>query len=64
MADEVREVIREKQGASKALTWLALLLSIAALIIAIMAYNRAGGNISTDSVQQQTNDAIDNVQGQ
>lgn len=63
MADETREIVH-KHGASKALTWLTLLLAILALIIAIMAYNRAGGEITTDSVQQQTNEAIDNVQGQ
>ncbi len=59
-----REIVHDKRGASTFLTWLTLLIALLALIVAIMAYNRSGGNITPDSVQKQTNDAIDNVQGQ
>ena len=64
MAEVTREIVHDKKGASTLLTWLALLLALVALAIAIMAYNRTGGNITTDGVQQNTNEAIDEVQGQ
>ncbi len=50
--------VRESRGASRFLTWLALLLSLLALGLAWMAYNRTNGNLRTD-VQQTTNQAQD-----
>jgi hypothetical protein len=64
MADEVtREIIHDKRGASTFMTWLALLLAIVALLVAILAYNRSGSDLA-DDVQTNTNEAIDDAQGQ
>jgi hypothetical protein len=60
MAEVTREVVRDRRGGSGVVAWLALLLAIAALLIAWMAYNRSGGDLE-DRVQQQVNRALDNV---
>ncbi len=51
-------VVEQKRGASRLLTWLALLLSLLALGLAYMAYQRTGANLRAD-VQQTTNQAED-----
>lgn len=63
MTDEYR-VVKQTNW----IGWLALLLSALALVMAMVAYNRAGGDVS-DDVQQTTNtvtdkatDATDNVE--
>lgn len=50
------EVVRER-NTSRAISWLALVLAIVALVLAVMAYNRTGKNID-DAVR----DAIGRVQ--
>ncbi|HYH75028.1 MAG TPA: hypothetical protein VD735_03625 [Candidatus Saccharimonadales bacterium] len=63
MTEVTREIVHDKRGASSVLTWLALLVAIVAFIVAVMAYNRSGGNI-TEDVQDNANSAIDEAQGQ
>lgn len=63
MTEVTREIVHDKRGASSLVTWLALAIAIVALIVAILAYNRSGSDL-TDDVQQNTNEAIDDAQGQ
>lgn len=44
-------------------TWLALILSLLALILAWMAYNRTGQDLE-NRVQQEVNRGVDTLQGQ
>jgi len=62
MAD--REIIREERRGAGAgttlLSWLAILLSIAALALAWTAYNRTGTDLES-KIQQRVNEATERV---
>lgn len=47
----------ERRGPASTVAWLALVISVAALIFAIIAYNRTGKDI-----QDSVNDAVDSIQ--
>lgn len=56
-----RDVVVERRGAgagTTALTWLALILSIAALALGVAAYNRTGEDIQ-DQAKEQLNNAAE-----
>ncbi|MFQ5847577.1 MAG: hypothetical protein ACE5IQ_07895 [Candidatus Methylomirabilales bacterium] len=63
----------EKVKAGRGLAWLALLISIAALVIAVMAYQRTGTDLTLrkrvealqqalDSARQDTANALDRLE--
>lgn len=58
-----RPLVREVHPAKTWPAWLALLLSLLALIVAWMAYNRTGDDLES-RINQQVNEAIDKVQNQ
>lgn len=63
--DVDREVVVDRRGGSAGagttlLTWLALLLAIAALGLAWAAYNRTGEDLQ-DQAQEQLNEAAEEV---
>lgn len=61
MADT--EVIREKETGkgNLFLTWLAVILSIAALVLAWTAFNRTGEDLES-KIQRQVNSAVEQVE--
>jgi sensor domain CHASE-containing protein len=62
MAD--REVIHEySDRTASALVWLAVVLSIVALILAWIAYNRTGEDLEA-KIQEQVNSAQQSVENQ
>ncbi len=60
MAEVIREVRDENHGSS-ALGWLALILSIVALVIAWLAYNRTGEDLET-KIQRQIDQSMNNTE--
>jgi hypothetical protein len=62
MAEVIRETTHDHRGTGWA-GWAALIISIVALILAWIAYNRTGPDLE-NRVQQKLNQGIDNIQGQ
>jgi hypothetical protein len=60
--ETIREV-RDKGAATKLVAWLALLLSIGALTLAWMAYNRSGKDLEAGAANS-LNQTVDKIQGQ
>jgi hypothetical protein len=60
--ETIREV-RDKGAMTKLVAWLALLLSIGALTLAWMAYNRSGKDLETGAANR-VNQTVDKIQGQ
>lgn len=60
MTEVTREIVHDRKGASGFIAWLALLLAIAALTLAWLAYNRSGQDLETrirNQLNQLTNQA-------
>lgn len=57
MADTTREIIHERPTYSAAATWLALIIALAALVLAWIAYNRTGEDLEA-KIQREINQAV------
>lgn len=62
MAEVTREIVHDnRSGGSGFVSWLALILAIAALTLAWLAYNRAGADLE-DRIRQQVEQSTPAVQ--
>lgn len=60
MAEQVtREIVHDKKSSGSVVAWLALLVAIAALTLAWLAYNRSGQDLE-DRIQRQIDQSINN----
>lgn len=61
MAELTREIVHDRRGASSVIAWLALILAIAALALAWLAYNRSGLDLE-NRIQSQVNESLNEAQ--
>lgn len=61
MAADTREVIHERRNSASLTAWLALVVAVVALILAVVAYNRTGANLESQ-IRDEVNEAASSVE--